>query len=123
MPPVGRMGNRAQRTFLTGNSAFDVFSKRPGTVGNSTTFRILVAGTNTPASVTVTGSLDTSNAAVTFNAATGAGGASQSTTNDLIRLVNNSAAASPVVWVQRSAGSDGTGTATGFAASVLQGAT
>jgi hypothetical protein len=116
------VGNRASKTLGTGNSAFQVFSRQPGTLGNSTTFRVVVAGASTPASVAVTGSFAAGTAAVTFNSATSAGSAATSTVADMIRLVNSDVAARPLVHVQRAPGSDGTGVVAAVAATALTGA-
>ena len=112
------IGNRASKNLGTGNSAYSVFSRTPGTGGNSTTFRIVVpAGSNAVASVGVAGS------AVTFNSATGAtAGVATSTVNDMIRMVNSDVSARPLVHVQRASGSDGTGVVAAVAATALTGA-
>lgn len=119
---AGMIGNRAFKTFGTGNSAYEVHSRKPGTAGNTTTFRVVVAGVNTAASVVVTGAFETSNATVTFNAATNGSSVATSTVSEMARMVNSDRLARPVVHVQRGVGSDGTGVVAAVAATALAGA-
>lgn len=116
------IGNRAQRALGTGNSAYVVFSRKPGTLGNATTFRIVVAGANTAASVATTGSFEAGNATVTFNSATNGSSVATSTVKDMARLVNTDSAARPLVFVTIPEGSDGTGVVAAVAATALAGA-
>lgn len=117
------IGNRASKNFGTGNSAYQVFSRKPGTNGNSTTFRVVVpGGAGAAASVTTTGSFETNNATVTFNSATAGAGVASSTVKDMIRLVNSDPNARPLVHVQVPEGSDGTGVVAAAAATALTGA-
>lgn len=113
------IGNRATKRFGTGNSAFDVFSRKPGTGGNSITFAVVVPATaNAAASVTVAGN------AVTFNSATDgqATPAATSRVIDMARIVNSDATARPLVHVQNAPQSDGTGVVAAVAATALAGA-
>jgi hypothetical protein len=71
-------GVKASRTMGTGDATLVVRWGTAGTAGNSKTAAILVAGNNTPLSVTVTTS------AVTINAATDGSGNATSTPNDII---------------------------------------
>lgn len=107
------LGNRATLATLgTGNSAYNGFAETPGTAGNSITFRIVVAGANTAASVAVVGN------AVTFNSATNGSSVATSTVNAMIDAVNRAQA---LIWLQRPAGSDGTGVVAAVAATNLTG--
>ncbi len=110
------VGNKATRALGTGNSAYYLYAKFPGTGGNAITFAVVVAGASTPASVAVVGN------AVTFNSATSAGSAATSTVNDMIRLVNSNVDARALLHVQRAPASDGTGVVAAVAATALTGA-
>lgn len=98
------------------NNDIVVFSKTPGTGGNSTTFRVVVSGNNTPLSVSVAGS------AITVNAATNGSAASISTANEIVNAVNQSPTAGPLVWARLAPGNDGTGVVTAFGPTSLAGA-
>lgn len=107
------LGNRATLATLgTGNAAYTGYARTPGTAGNSITFRIVVAGNNTAASVGVSGS------AVTFNAATDGSGNPTSTANAAIDAVNR---AQQLIWLQTPKGSDGTGVVAAVSATSLTG--
>ncbi len=110
------IGNRATISLGTGNAAYQVWAKRPGTGGNSITFRIVVAGASTAASVAVVGN------AITFNSATSAGSAATSTVNDMISAVSYFPAASALAHVQRAPVSSGAGVVPAVAATALAGA-
>jgi hypothetical protein len=112
------IGNRATLTTnLTGaNNDLYLFSKVPGTTGNAITFRIVVAGNNTPLSVSVTGS------AITVNSATDSGGVPTSTAADVRKAVNLFPAAYLLVHAQNAPQNDGTGVVTALAATNLTGA-
>ncbi len=113
---VAGMGNRAKVELGSGNSAYQLWARAPGTGGNSITFAVVVAGASTAASVAVVGN------AITFNSATSAGSAATSTVNQMIDMVNRSPAASPLVWAQlKMPGSDGTGIVAAVAATSLAG--
>lgn len=110
------MGNRAKVDLGSGNSAYQVWARKPGTGGNSITFAVVVAGASTAASVAVVGD------AITFNSATSGGSAATSTVNQMIDMVNRNAAASALVWAQlKMPGSDGTGVVAAVAATNLAG--
>lgn len=112
------IGNRATLTTnLTGaNNDLFLFSKVPGTTGNAITFRIAVAGNNTPPSVAVAGS------AITVNAATDGAGAVLSTASDVRKAINFNQAAYLLVHAQNAPANDGTGVVTALAATNLTGA-
>lgn len=112
------IGNRATlTTALTGtNNDLTLLAKTPGTGGNSTTFRIVVAGASTPLSVSVAGS------AITVNSATTAGSAASSTAADIVKAINFSATAKALVWAQLAPANDGTGVVTALGATSLTGA-
>lgn len=110
------LGNRATLNVGTGNAAQTYISKVPGTGGNAVTLRFVVAGNNTPLSVSVAGN------AVTVNLATNGVGASTSTARDVRRAIQAHPGASALVHVQPAAGSDATGTAGALAATPLAGA-
>lgn len=88
-------GNRASLTTSHpgANNDVRIMAKRPGTSGNAITFRIVVAGANTPASVGVVGN------AITFNSATNGASAATSTAAQMASLVNFDRSANPLVWV------------------------
>lgn len=100
---VAGVGNRARLTLGTGNSAYQLWAKVPGTSGNGISFTIAVAGADTPASVSVVGN------AITFNAATDGDSAATSTVNEMIRVVGSNPTARGLVHLTRAPGSDGTG--------------
>lgn len=112
------IGNRATLTTnLTGtNNDLYLYAKVPGTTGNAITFRIVVAGNNTPLSVSVASS------AITVNAATDGAGAVLSTADDVRKAVNFSAPAYSLVHAQRAPLNDGTGVVTALAVTNLAGA-
>ncbi len=97
------IGNRATITLGTGNSAYQVWAKRPGTGGNSITFEVVVAG-------------------ATFNSATSAGSVATSTVNDMISAISYFPAATALVHVQRAPVSSGAGVVAAVAATALAGA-
>jgi hypothetical protein len=74
----GTTAVRASRTMGAGAAGLILYWGTAGTVGNSKTCSIVVSGTNTALSVTVTTS------AVTINSATNGGGTATSTPNDII---------------------------------------
>lgn len=110
------IGNRATRTIGTGNAAHTYIAKTPGTAGNAITVAYVVAGLNTPLTVTVAGS------AITVNVATNGAGAATSIAADVRRAVQGNAAANALVQIQRAPGSDGTGVVAAQAATALTGA-
>lgn len=110
------VGDRAAVTLGTGNSQYALYAKTPGTGGNAITFRVVVSGANTTASVSVAGS------AITFNSATNGASAATSKVSEMIRLVNGDATAGPLVRMYTPEGSDGTGTVAAVAATALSGA-
>lgn len=122
--PLGRryfrgIGNRATlTTALAGaNNDLTLIARTPGTGGNAITFSIAVAGTNTPASVTVVGN------AITFNSATNGAGAATSTAKDAVTALLASPAAQALVWSQVAVpGNDGTGVVAALGATNLAGA-
>lgn len=113
------IGNRATlTTALAGtNNDLTLIARKTGTAGNAITFRIVVAGNNTPASVSVAGS------AITFNAATNGAGAATSTAKQAVTALLASTAAQALVWAQVAVpGNDGTGVVVALAATNLAGA-
>lgn len=112
----GTGGRATLTTALAGaNNDVTLIARTPGTAGNSITFRIVVAGVSTPASVGVVAN------AITFNSATNAGSAATSTAADVVRLLNLDAAASLLVWTRIADGNDGTGVVAALAVTNLTG--
>ena len=72
------VATHANRTMGTGASQLLVIAKVAGVVGNQYAIRALVAGNNTPLSVSVSGLV------ITINCATNGGGSATSTVNDVI---------------------------------------
>lgn len=112
------LGNRATlTTALAGaNNDITLISRTTGTGGNAITFRIVVAGNNTPLSVSVAGS------AITVNSATNGAAAATSTAKQVVDALKASAPALALAWPQLAPGNDGTGTVVALAATNLAGA-
>lgn len=115
---VPATGNPLARATLTtalagANNDLTYTARFLGTGGNSTTIAYVVAGNNTPLTVSVTGQ------AITVNVATSAGGAATSTANDIATAIRNNAQATSLVDVQNAAGNDGTGVVTALSVTPL----
>lgn len=110
------IGNRATLTLGTGNAQSWFFARTPGTGGNAITIRYVVAGANTPLSVSVAGN------AITVNVATNGSSAAISTAHEVNRAIDFDVNAAPLVWAYREAGSDGTGVVSAVGATALSGA-
>ena len=106
-------GISAQITLGTSNSAVTFDANTPGAGGNAITVAIVVAGANTPLSVTVAGS------AITINSATNGSSTATSTSAQVAAAVNaNTAAAALVTAV---AGGTGAGVVAAASATNLAG--
>lgn len=101
----------------TGNAAVNYTALGSGTLGNQIQIRYVVAGNNTPLTVSVTGR------DITVNVATGAGGAPTSTGSQVMAAVNAHATASLMVQGVLPLGSDGTGVVAAQAFTFLAGGT
>lgn len=111
------IGNRATLTVGTGNARQTFFARTPGTSGNAISVRYVVAGNNTPLSVSVAGS------AITVNVATNGAGAATSTAADVRNALNFDKVAGPLIWTEPvQPGSDGTGIVAAFGPTNLAGA-
>lgn len=112
------LGNRASLVVnSTGNdNDFFVFARTPGTAGNSIRVRIVVAGNNTPLSVTAAGN------DITINSATSGGGAATSTAKQVIAAINNSTTARGLIWASAQKDNAGDGTVAALAYTNLAGA-
>jgi hypothetical protein len=97
----------------SGSSGLILYWGTPGTAGNSKTCSIVVSGTNTPLSVTVTTS------AVTINSATNGGGSASSTVAQIIAALYANATFI-ANWDARAV-SDGTGTIAAAGSASLSG--
>lgn len=101
------IGGGARATLTTAlagtNNDIKYTSKERGPDGNGTRVRYVVAGNNTPLSVTVTGR------DITVNVATSGVGAATSTGAQVRDAVNGNAAASALVLAENATGNDGTG--------------
>ena len=106
-------GISAQITLGSSNSAVTFDANTPGAGGNSTTVAIVIAGNNTPLSISVVGS------AITINAATGAGGAATTTSAQAAAAVNADINASKLVTAV--AGGTGAGVVAAASATNLAG--
>jgi hypothetical protein len=105
-------------TALTGTNNDLVFtSKFQGAQGNTTRVRYVVAGNNTPLSISVTAQ------DITVNVATDAGGLATSTASQVLVAVNADASAKKLVTASLAAGNDGTGVVTALAYTNLTGGT
>lgn len=110
------IGNRATLQVGTGNATQLFIARTPGTGGNAITIRYVVAGANTPLSVSVAGS------AITVNVATNGASAPISKASDVRNAINFDKVAGPLVWVEPVEGSDATGTVAAFGPTNLSGA-
>lgn len=112
------MPNRATLTTAMAGADNDIFlfAKYPGLAGNAVTLTIVVAGNNTPISVSVTGT------AITVNAATGSGGAVVSTGRDVVRALNHTVSSRTLVTAAIASGNTGDGIVTALGATSLTGA-
>lgn len=112
------LGNRATlTTALAGaNNDLLMYAKVPGTGGNSITFRIVVAGNNTPLTVSVASS------AITVNAATDGSAVATSTADQVASAVRYDSAAGSLVHIQRAPANDGSGVVVALGATSLTGA-
>lgn len=113
-------GNPIARASLTtalagANNDLTYTARLLGVAGNSITVAYVVAGNNTPLTVSVTGS------AITVNVATDGGGAATSTANAVRNAVLASAPASALVNVELATGNDGSGVVTALTATALTG--
>jgi hypothetical protein len=105
-------------TALAGaNNDLTYTAKSRGTGGNSTRIRYVVAGANTPLSVSVSGS------DITVNVATDGSSNPTSTANAVLAAVNASTPASALVTASLAAGNDGTGVVATLAFTSLTGGT
>lgn len=105
-------------TALTGTNNDLVFTaKDDGAEGNDITVRYVVAGANTPLTVSVSGR------AITVNVATDGSSAATSTAAQVKTAVDASTAASALVSVANAGGNDGTGVVTALTATALSGGT
>lgn len=86
-----------------------------GSSGNSITVQYVVAGADTPLSVSVTGN------AITVNSATDAGGLATSTAAQVAAAIAASGPASALITSSNAEGNDGTGVITALAATPLTG--
>lgn len=117
----GVPGNRASLVTGTGNGRILWIARTPGTAGNAYTVRYVVAGNNTPLTISnVAG-------AITVNLATGAGGAPTSTAADVVRAFKQSSQlpGTPLAYVWPELvrpGSDGSTVLAALAATNLTGA-
>lgn len=103
-------------TALTGTNNDLVFDAvRAGVGGNATTIAYVVAGANTPLSVTRSG------AAITVNVATNGSSVATSTAAQVRDAINNSGEAGFLVRASNAPGNDGTGVVTAMAATALTG--
>lgn len=106
----------SKTTALTGNNNDLTYtSKLDGADGNDITVTYVVAGANTPLSVSV------ATHAITVNVATNASSVATSTAAQVRDAVNGNAAASSLVVAQNAAGNDGTGVVAAMAAITLTG--
>lgn len=85
--------------------------------GNSVRVRYVVAGANTPLSVSVSGN------DITVNVATNGSSAATSTAAQVATAVNGNASASALVTAENAPGNDGTGVVTALAYTSLTGGT
>ena len=109
----GTTAVRASRTMGSGASGLIIYWGIRGTAGNSKTCSIVVSGTSTPLSVTVTTS------AVTINSATNGGGTATSTVNEIIAALYANATFL-ANWDARPVG-DGTGAVSAAGSASLAG--
>ncbi len=113
------IGNRATlSTALSGsNNDIRLIARELGTGGNAITFRIVVAGNNTPLSVSV------ASKAITVNSATNGSAAATSTAQKVVDALLAHEAAKALVWpAVLVPGNDGTGVVTALSATNLSGA-
>lgn len=92
-------------------------AKNRGTGGNSITVAYVVAGNNTPLTVSV------STNAITVNVATNGGGTATSTAAQVKAAIEASTPAAALVSVANNTGNDGTGVVAAFTAAALAGGT
>lgn len=105
-------------TALTGTNndlAFTAVARGAG--GNAITVSYVVAGTNTPLTVSVAGT------AITVNVATDGAGAATSTAADVMSVLNTNVNSSALIVAALASGNDGTGIVTALAATALAGGT
>lgn len=112
------IGNRATKVVGSGNAAFAIHAKEPGTGGNAVTVAFVApASANSPLSVSVAGK------AITVNLRTVTASTPVSTAAEVRRAINSDPSAQKLVHAQSVPGSDGTGVVTAAASSNLTGAT
>ncbi len=103
-------------TSLTGtNNDLTYTAKSASASGNTITLTYVVAGANTPLTVSVTDS------AITVNVATNGSSAATSTAAQVKTAVDGSAPASALVSVANATGNDGTGVVTAMSVQTLAG--
>lgn len=113
--PGARNVNASFTTSFGSNADLTYTAAVLGTAGNAVTIAYVVAGNNTPLTVSVTGS------AVTVNVATGSGGAATSTANQVAAAVAASTPASALLTASLAPGSNGTGVVAALGATPLVG--
>lgn len=109
---------RASKTFgvVASDNAFKVTALEPGVAGNALALRVVVAGNNTPLTVTETGGV------ITVNSATGAGGAATSTADAIVAELNSDTDSNDLISASAEVGdSDGTGIVGAVTQAVLTG--
>lgn len=115
---AGSVTTAALTTALTGTNNDLTFTARErGTVGNAVTITYVVAGANTPLSVTIAGT------DVTVNVATSGASAATSTAAQVSAAVNANPAVTAYVSAANAPGNDGTGVVTALAKTPLAGGT
>lgn len=106
----------ALTTALAGaNNDLTFTARKAGLRGNAVTVAYVVAGNNTPLSVAVAGN------AITVNVATDAGGLPTSTATQVRQAINDSAAASALVFAANAGADTGAGVVAAMAAAPLAG--
>jgi hypothetical protein len=112
------IGNRATLTTSMAGADNDLlfYAKAPGTAGNSTRVRIVVAGANTPLSVAVAGQ------DITVNSATNGSSAATSTASQVVDAVRRDLTARTLVHAQVAPQNTGDGVVAALAYTNLAGA-
>jgi hypothetical protein len=114
----GLLARGSLTTALTGtNNDLKITSVHGGVKGNSYSVVFVVAGTNTPLSVSRAGNV------ITVNVATNGAGAATSTAAQVRDAINASDEAKHLVRAELAAGNDGTGVVTALASTPLAGGT